>query len=434
MWRFVYNLLLHLALPFIWIRLKTRARHTPAYADRVHERFGKVAVDTANTGIWFHTVSAGEVIAAAPLIRRVANAFPNEKILVSTMTVTGYAQVQRLLSGLVKHVYAPYDFPWAINRFLGVVSPRVLILMETELWPNLMKKLDDRGVSVLLINARLSERSFKGYKRVSGLSRPMFSSLTWTGCQYPAHARRLAELGVKDPETTGSVKFDLVLPTDLEQEHELLVSNWKLGGRKIWIAASTHASEEQLILDAHQYLTQKFPGLLLLLVPRHPERFASVIEAAGHKGFKTAQLSRPSSLMDGMQVLVGDEMGRLMYLYSVADVVFMGGTMSNTGGHNIIEPASLAKPIIAGPSRFNFTEIFLMFESAQAIVGVTTCEDLVSEVTSLVESGENSTEMGLRARQLVQENSGATEKLLEHMIPLIGRALATHSGTTETNS
>jgi len=433
MWRFVYNLLLHLALPFIWLRLKIRARHEPAYADRVRERFGEVDSSTTDTGIWFHTVSAGEVIAAAPVIRRIATAFPNEKILVSTMTVTGYAQVQRLFGDQVKHVYAPYDFPWAISRFLRLVNPRVLVLMETELWPNLIRQLGDRGRAMLLINARLSERSFKGYKRVGGLSRPMFASLTWTGCQYPAHASRFEALGVKNPEITGSVKFDVEIPDDLDREHDQLVSNWKLGGRKIWIAASTHASEEKLILDAHKALVKKFPGLLLLLVPRHPERFSVVIDAARQYGFMTGQLSGSSSRMDGMQVLIGDEMGRLMYLYAIADVVFMGGTMSGTGGHNIIEPASLAKAVIAGPSRFNFVEIFSLFESAQAIIGITSLKGLISEVTGLIESDVKRAEMGNRARQLVQENAGATDKVLEKVLPLIEKALNRHNDRTGSN-
>jgi len=423
MWRFVYNLLLHLALPFIWMRLKFRARQVPAYADRVHERFGRVARSAVDKSIWIHTVSAGEVIAAAPLILRIAAAFPNEKILVSTMTVTGYAQVQRLLGEQVEHVYAPYDFPWAVNSFLKVVKPRVLILMETELWPNLMRQLADQGIPVLLINARLSERSHKGYKRIGGLSRPMFASLAWTGCQYPDHARRLENLGVDNLDITGSVKFDLNIPGDLEQDRDLLLSNWKLEGRKVWIAASTHMAEEQLILEAHKKLVKKFPGLLLLLVPRHPERFSAVVAAARKEGFSTGQLTRPPDSEDGLQVLVGDEMGRLMYLYAMADVVFMGGTMSNTGGHNIIEPAGLARAIIAGPSRFNFTEIFSLFESAQAIVTISCLQDIVTEVANLLGSTKNRTEMGRRARQVVQDNAGATERVLENVIPFIEATL-----------
>lgn len=427
MWRFVYNLLLHLALPFIWLRLKFRARHTAAYAQGIPERFGKVADALSDRKIWFHTVSAGEVIAAAPLIRRIAASFPDEKILVSTMTATGFAQVQRLLGGLVDHVYAPYDFPWAVARFLSMVNPRALVLMETELWPNLMKTMDERGIPVLLINARLSERSFRGYQRVSGLTQPMFASLTWTGCQYPAHARRFVQLGVKNHEVTGSVKFDLVLPQGLEEETATFRYNWSIMGRKTWIAASTHADEEQWILDAHQSLLKDHPGLLLVMVPRHPERFTPVLEAAKRAGFVTGQISKPPEHQIDLQVLVGDEMGRLMFLYALADVVFMGGTLSGAGGHNIIEPASLAKAIIAGPSRFNFEEIFALFESDNAIVNIASHQDLAQEVSNLVESQAVCREMGLRASALVERNSGATDKLLTHVIPLVRHALRSNN-------
>ncbi len=423
MWRFTYNLLLHLALPFIWLRLIVRARHTPAYANRIAERFGRVTGSVANRGIWFHTVSAGEVIAAAPVIRRLAAAFPDEKILVSTMTVTGSEQVQRLLDDLVEHVYAPYDFPWAVTSFVKLVKPRVLILMETELWPNLMARLNEEAIPVLLINARMSERSFRGYRRISGLSRPMFASLTWTGCQYPDHASRLVQLGVKNHAITGSVKFDVSLPENLVFETSALLSNWGIEGRKIWLAASTHPGEEQIVLDAHRALLETHPELLLLIVPRHPERFTPVVEAATRSGFITAQISRTPEMPGEIQVLVGDEMGRLMYLYALADVVYMGGTLTNTGGHNIIEPASMAKALIAGPSRFNFEEIFALFDSMQAIINIASGEELAQEVSTLIESETRCRDMGERARMLVVNNSGAADRLLTHVIPLIKSAL-----------
>ncbi|MBV1907548.1 MAG: lipid IV(A) 3-deoxy-D-manno-octulosonic acid transferase [Pseudomonadales bacterium] len=427
MWLLIYNTLLHLSLPFVWLRLKLRARKTPAYAQRVPERFGKLPESSANFHIWFHAVSAGEVIAAAPIIRNIAKENPEHSILVTTMTVTGCDQVQRLLSDCVEHLYAPYDFPWAVNNFIQVVQPGILILMETELWPNLMRKLSKASVPVCLMNARLSERSYRGYQRIAGLSRPMFKSLASVSCQYPMHAKRLIALGVDEKKLniSGNVKFDLNLPADLHAFGKKISADWKLEGRKIWIAASTHPGEEQLALEVHRQLLGVFPGLLLLLVPRHPERFAEVSRLAKTLGFPSASLSLGplQTELDSMQVLVCDQMGQLMYLYALADVAYMGGTMADIGGHNIIEPAALGKPVIAGPSRYNFSEVYTLFEDKDAIISVRSARELHSSVLDLLNSHALGAELGKRALQVVEKNAGAADQVIQCLRPLIRASL-----------
>jgi 3-deoxy-D-manno-octulosonic-acid transferase len=412
-WRFVYQLLLVLAWPWVQLRLRWRARREPEYGARIAERFGRVPTQIPPGCIWFHTVSAGETIAAAPLIADLAAAHPAQPILVTTMTPTGSAQVRARLGQRVHHCYAPYDFPWAVRRFYDRVQPRLLVLMETELWPNLIAQAAARGVPALLVNARLSARSARGYRRLGGLTRQMLGRLRWVACQYPDHARRFVELGMP-PErvvTHGSVKFDVTLPADHAQRVRELAGRWGLDGQPTWIAASTHGGEEDAVLSAHRGLLERHPTARLILVPRHPARVGEVITLCQARGFSLARLSAPAPGDGRADVLLGDTMGELLYLYGLADVAFVGGSFADVGGHNPIEPAVCGRAILVGPVTHNFSDVVAAFRGAGCLKVVADAAELRRALEQWIDDPAEHRALGERARQVVAVNAGATERL-----------------------
>lgn len=416
--RFAYNVLLCLALPVVWLRLFVRARREPAYAERRGERFGRVPAHVGRDVVWFHTVSAGETIGAAPVIRGLKSRLPEARFLVTTMTPAGSAQVLERLGDIVDHCYAPYDFPWAVRRFVRRVRPRALFLMETELWPNLIGATHATGASVSLINARLSERSARGYGRVRPLTRRVLTQLDQIICQYEDTARRFEALGA-EPErlsVTGSIKFDLALPDDLDVGVERLREAW-LGDRRAWIAGSTHPGEDEIVLDAHRALSQRFPGLLLILAPRHPARADRLAMLARERGLQPAMLSAGADGGDAgtPDVLVVDAMGRLIYLYGAADVAFLGGSLVPVGGHNPIEAAVHGIPLLMGPHRFNWTEIVRRFSDAQCLHRASR-DRLAVIVGDLLADDARRRSEGQRARSVVRENQGVTAELEARML------------------
>ncbi|MCZ6620041.1 MAG: 3-deoxy-D-manno-octulosonic acid transferase, partial [Gammaproteobacteria bacterium] len=282
MLKWIYQALLVCSLPWVYVRLRWRALEEPEYGRRIAERFGHVPREVPRGPIWLHTVSAGETIAAAGLIRQLTEEFTEIPFLVTTMTPTGSAQVREKLADCVAHCYAPYDFRWGVKRFFDAVEPRLLVLMETELWPNLIDEAWQRDVPVLLVNARLSERSAKGYNRVSSVTRPMLSQLRFVACQYQSHAERFINIGA-DPARVavfGNVKFDIELPRDHKERARHLRTAWGLGNRRVWIAGSTHPGEEDVVLEAHRLVRDRHPDACLLLVPRHPSRTEEVVALA----------------------------------------------------------------------------------------------------------------------------------------------------------
>jgi 3-deoxy-D-manno-octulosonic-acid transferase len=413
MWRFVYPLMLLLAWPWVRLRLRWRARREPEYGLRVDERFGRVPDSIPRGCVWFHTVSAGETIAAAPLIADLAAAFPTQPILVTTMTPTGSAQVLARLGRRVHHCYAPYDFPWAVRRFYDRVEPRLLVLMETELWPNLISAASARGVPALLVNARLSERSARGYRRLGRLARDMFGRLRYVACQYPDHAQRFVALGAPAERvlTHGSVKFDVVLPEDHPERVRDLRARWGLEGAPVWVAGSTHDGEETLVLAAHRWLIDRHPGVRLILVPRHPSRAAEVVDLCRQHGFSVARQSEPAAGDARADVLLGDSMGELLYLYGLADVAFVGGSFADIGGHNPIEPAVCGKPVLIGPVTHNFADVVAAFRAAGCLEIVADDGELGHALARLLGDPAECAARSERGRQVVAAERGATERL-----------------------
>lgn len=410
--RFLYTVLFHLLLPLVLLRLLWRARRAPDYLRRVHERFG-FAVPAMKGGLWVHAVSVGETLAAAPLVNAWRKANPGQPVFVSTMTPTGSARVQALWGDSVRHSYAPYDLPWAWALFLRRVRPQALVVMETELWPNMIHAAHIRGIPVLLANARLSERSARGYARVGWLARPMLAELSQVAAQDEATASRFRSLGIP-PErlsTTGSLKFDITPPADIEERaHELHVE-WKLAHRLVVVAASTHSGEDIPVLMAFAAIRARHKHALLVLVPRHPERFENVAMLVKQKKFSLARRSRGDVVTPETAVLLGDTMGELMLWYALADVAFVGGSLVPVGGHNVLEPMALDVPTISGPHIFNFQSIADELVEAGALQLVE-ANDLSRVCNVLLDHPEMANTQVVAARNVLACNRGALQRQL----------------------
>jgi len=413
----LYKLLLWLALPVVWLRLRWRARKEPAYGQRVAERFGRVPHDVPRGCIWFHTVSAGETIAAAPLIRQLADEFDAAPFLVTTMTPTGSEQVTARLADCVAHCYAPYDFAFAVDRFFDRVQPRLLVLMETELWPNLIDRAHQRDVPVLLVNARLSERSARGYRRVAGLTQPMLSRLSAIACQSEAHARRFVALGADANITVamGSVKYDVAQPPGFAADVAALREAFAFQQQPVWIAASTHPGEDEVVIEAFRGIRERHREARLVLVPRHPVRTGEVCALVQQAGFSVMRQSlceqqAPTASPD---VIVGDVMGSLLKLYGLADVAFVGGSFVEVGGHNPLEPALCGIPIVSGPHQFNFTDIMADLEQRGALRTVGDAAELSRVVADYLSDQSARHRAGVAALAALEENRGATARVAE---------------------
>ena len=410
MTKLLYNALLLLALPWVWARLFWKARLEPAYRERIGERFGNVSGLPVGA-IWFHTVSAGETNAAAPFIQAVRARLPNEPVLVTTMTPSGSARVHALL-GDVAHSYAPYDYRWAVARFLHRVQPKALVLMETELWPNLIEQTAASGAAVYLVNARLSERSYRRYRRFPSLTQPMLRCLDQVVCQYEDTAQRFRSLGASTAQAIGSVKFDAEPPPDPFGVYEP-----EFGAAPCWIAGSTHAGEEEIVLAAHGELAKRFPNARLILVPRHPERVAAVLGLVQECGFSVGLLSQRAT---GVQVLIGDVMGTLPHLYPFAEIAFIGGSLDDTGGHNPIEAAVCGLPMLMGPARFNVEEICARFAAAQCLHAVANAADIARTIAALITDSSQRMAEGERAKAVVRQNRGAQQLLVDRLCQWLG--------------
>ncbi|MBL4865422.1 MAG: lipid IV(A) 3-deoxy-D-manno-octulosonic acid transferase [Pseudomonadales bacterium] len=362
MWRFFYSILFYLALPAILMRLLMRSIQVPAYRQRIAERFA-VGHTRLKSCIWVHAVSVGETLAAVPVIERLLERYPDEDILVTTMTPTGSERVKAVFGERVYHVYAPYDLPGAVKRFVRRYNPRLLIVMETELWPNIIHYSHQAGCPSIIANARLSARSAAGYKKLSRLTQLMLAEISLLAAQAKPDAQRFLSLGLKPSQltVTGSIKFDLAIDENLKIASLKTREQWGKG-RLVFIAASTHVGEDEQILAVFDKLKASFPSLLLVIVPRHPERFDTVAQMIETHGFNMARRSLHDAednekLMAGVDVLLGDTMGELLLLYGASDVAFVGGSLVSTGGHNVLEPLAYGVPAIVGPHMFNFQVI-----------------------------------------------------------------------------
>ncbi len=385
--RLLYTVCLTLAMPLVLLRLWWRGRLAPGYRQRIGERFGRLPAGLPRGVVWFHAVSVGETIAAVPLVRALQQARPGLPVLVTSTTPTGSERVRALLGESVSHCYLPYDLPWLLRRFIACVQPRLLVILETELWPNTLAACAAAGVPVVLANARLSEQSARGYARVGSLTRGMLQQLAVVAAQNAADGERFVALGLPRErlQVTGSVKFDLTLDAALRDRAAALRAAWTDHGRRpLWIAASTHEGEEAIVLEAQRRLQQQLPGLRLLLVPRHPERFDRVAQQVREAGFTLYRRSSGGVPDDGAQVILGDSMGELLLFYGVADAALVGGSLLPVGGHNLLEPAAWGVPVLSGPYRHNFLAISQLLDDAGALATVHDAAALAAAVAGLL--------------------------------------------------
>ncbi len=421
----VYSLLLTLglilALPwFLW-----KGRATGKYLRTFRERMGRLPVYLNVDGersIWIHAVSVGEVLAARPLVPALRERFPGHRIFLSTTTMTGNAVARKNVRGADGLFYAPLDFPHPVRRALEVLNPSLLVLVETELWPNLIHEAHRRGTRTALVNGRVSPRSFPRYLRFSRLLRSLLSEIDLFLMQGEPHAERIRAMGApaERVQVTGNLKFEAVEPTRLPERLVRLLHGGPARSRPLWVAGSTVGGEEELVLSAFHRVRQRVPQARLLVAPRHPERFDAVpalVEAAGFRCLRRSALD-PAAWNDG-EVLLLDTLGELSQVYALASVVFVGGSLVPSGGHNILEPAVAGKPVIVGPHMENFQEIADQFRAEQAIVQVGSPDELASEVTALLLDERRRVGLGERARELVGRNRGAVARSADALLSLL---------------
>ncbi len=414
MLQFIYSQLIRLILPFILLRLWWNGRRAPELRRNWYQRLGIVPA-MSGTVVWVHAVSVGETIAAAPMVRRLLARNPGITILMTAMTDTGLAQARKMFGDQVQYAYAPYDTPGSIRRFLDRARPRILVIMETEIWPNMIRQCRARQVPVFLVNARLSERSAQGYERVRSLAAPIMCSISWVAAQAEKDAERFRRIGVAPEKVavTGSVKFDVDIPDEVREAAEAL--RQELAGRPIWIAGSTHGSENDQLLAAHAKVLENHPGALLILVPRHPDRFGPVAEKAVRDGLVLARRSLGEDPCQA-QVYLGDTMGELMMLYGASDLAFVGGSLIERGGHNPLEPAGWGIPVFSGPNIFNFETIYQRLLDDRGVKLVADADELAAHVSSLFSDEVEREAIGQRALEVVNKNRGALDKVVDGII------------------
>ena len=422
MTRLLYTAILYCAAPYFLLRLLRRGQRNAAYWRRIGERFGLGGhIGTERGCVWVHAVSVGEVQAAVPIVRALKTRYPEETILVTSTTPTGAARIPKAFGGGVVHRYFPFDLPGSMARFLDRARPRVAIIMETEIWPNLLAQCRRRGVPVVLANVRLSERSAVGYRRFRRLFAPALGGVAAIAVQSGGDARRIASIGAPPDliDVTGSTKFDVPMRASVREEAAALRRT--LGpSRGVWIAASTHEGEEALVLDAFERVLRRLPGSLLVLVPRHPERFRAVAALARRRGFEPVMRSRRPADCSLAHVFIGDTMGELPLFYAAADVAFVGGTLVEGGGHNMLEPAALGLPVLFGPHVFNFAEIGRRLIEAGGAQTVGDAAGLGEAVIDYLNDADLRHATGVRGRAFVEANRGAGDRVAA----LIGAHLA----------
>jgi len=427
--RYLYTLALWLLLPYVLFRLIWRARKQPEYMRHIGERFGFYTVRSDRPVIWLHAVSVGETRATQSLVRRLQEAYPNHQILLTHTTPTGRATGEQLYGDSVLRVYLPYDYPFAVNNFLRHFRPQLGILMETEIWFNLIHACHATGTPLLLLNARMSEKSAQGYARFARLTRNALGELTSIAAQTTDDAMRLTRLGAQDVSVMGNLKFDIEPPAAMlelgrqlrEQFGAVYIENGHIDtGRKVFLAASTRDGEEALLLDALEQM--HIPDLLLVIVPRHPQRFAAVANLLEQRGVAFQRRSEGRAVPAEVRVVLGDSMGEMFGYYAAADLAFIGGSLLPFGGQNLIEACAVGTPVLVGPYTHNFAEATRLAIKAGAAVQVQDVRELMGSVHHLLDDPDALSEMRQRCGGFVKFNRGATDRSLQIITAIIKSA------------
>ena len=417
--RILYNLLTYLLfLPYVGYWL-IRGIANRAYLQRIGERLG-IGYPRLERCIWIHAVSVGEVVAAVPLIRALGKRYPDRQLLVTTVTPTGAARVAALFGDEVHHTYIPFEAPHVVNRFFSATNPEIALVLETEIWPNLYRGCGVRGIPLVLVSARISPKSVRSYRRLLPLFRDTLSHGIVIAAQSEADAKRFLSLGAAPERTrvTGNIKFDVELPADLPMRGRELRAE-QFGERPVWIAASTHEGEEEIVLAAQRKLLKTHPEALLVLVPRHPQRFAAVREMIVKQGMGVVSRTDGDPCSAATKVFLGDTMGELTLFYAASDVAFVAGSLVPIGGHNLLEPAALGLPLLSGPHVFNAQEIADMFVARNACKLVHDSAELAAAVDELLSDPETASSLGEAGHEILERNRGSLDRLMGMIEPLL---------------
>ncbi len=416
MWmRIVYNLIIALISPFFFLRLLYRSRKAPAYRRRWNERLAIYHSPPGRNGvIWFHAVSVGEAEAIFPLVKALHERYPDIPQLVTATTLTGSNRIRSVLGDSVQHVYLPYDIPGAAGRFLRRFKPLFGVVVETEIWPNLYRECAAMAIPLAIINARLSEKSARGYQKIRGLVGATLNHVSLIAAQTSDDARRFVEIGadLRKLQVTGNIKFDHPVPETMV-EQGIRFRKRLLGERLIWIAASTHQGEEEQVLDAFDEIRKQISNLLLILVPRRPEHFERVRLLCQNRGLAVVLRSSGLSCTYADNVFLLDSMGELKQFYAASNIAYIGGSLVKTGGHNVLEAAALGIPVLFGPYMFNFEKIAVSLVQVGAAFQVPDSRALAKVAIKLLEDNALRKTAGTRAKAFVEENRGALEKTLK---------------------
>lgn len=400
--------------PLVLFRLASRGIKAPAYFRRWRERFGVFPNPKFKKSILIHAVSVGEVNAAIPLIKALMEKYQNHDFVITTVTPTGSDRVQQIFGNSVFHLYLPYDLSGAVNRFLKKIKPDLAVVMETEIWPNLFRFCKKRDIPIVVANARLSELSLKGYKWVQSLATMAVNNTKFVAAQTKTDADRMIRLGCDADKiyVVGSLKFDIIIEQEIIEKGKE-ISKHCAQNHLIWVAASTHQEDEDELLDAYEFLKKKYPRLLLIIVPRHPERFQITTQACIQRGFNT-QLRSKCGLYDiNADVFIVDTMGEMLEFYAASDIAFVGGSIANIGGHNVLEAAIFKLPVLVGPNTHNFAEITQLLHDCGGSKLVNNSSDIIRYMEELIANPKTRETMGNAAHKLVIENRGAVTLTME---------------------
>jgi len=423
MYRNLYTALFSILLPVYFLRLCWKGLNNREYLYRWSERLGlsKNKPSAGRSIIWIHAVSVGEVNASMSLLRKLIEDFPGAEILVTTTTPTGSKLLLEKLGSKIKHQYLPVDIPFFINLFLKKWQPKMLILIETEIWPNLLSSCKKEGVYTALVNARLSEKSKINYLKYSALITPILDSLDLLLAQFESDKSRFKEITTRKIGLCGNLKFDQEVPEELYEISQSIRQSWAIEEkfRPTLIASSTHEGEEEIILDAFKKIYKQLPNSLLIIVPRHLERFSKVKQIIKNSGLAFASRSKKSEVTDNIQVLLGDTIGELNFLYSLADVAFVGGSLIDHGGQNLLEPSAQSLALLSGPSLRNFSDISDQLIRKKALKIVHSADEISEQFLGLIDNSVILQSKGKAALEVFTENRGALEIIFDHLsIPL----------------
>lgn len=419
--RLMYHTLTYILLPFLVLFWFAKSLLNKSYLDRLTQRFGFGYPELNSGSIWIHAVSVGEVQASIPLVNELKQHYPYKEIIITTVTPTGSKQVKNIFKDAVETSYIPFETNFAIKNFFNSIKPSVALIMETEIWPNLYKECGSRGIPLILVSARISEKSLINYKRFLPLFRDTLSHGILIAAQSQIDADRFLALGASKDRTwiMGNIKFDFKLPEEMLTKAKIYRSKI-FPRRHIWIAASTHEHEEEIILEAHKNISKKIENLLLILVPRHPERFAKITQILKENNWIYSKKSDDQDIPESCQVLLIDTIGELLFFYACSDVAFVGGSLLPVGGHNLLEPAAIGLPIISGAHTFNQKEMTDRLTQVDALRIVHNANSLSSDVIFFLTNTEESKNAGQRGKLIVESNKGAIKSLMKRLYIIIG--------------